>query len=224
MLNTKNITLNLSQERFAPYLDLSSSNDSAALKLYEFNIKLSESFYPSLHNLEISLRNNFHFSISKIYGEDWLLNRDLISGTNKKEFVNLAKIAEIVSKSKSLSSGEIVSNLSFGFWVSLLYPNYELSLWRGSLHKIFAQNQKITRKEIHQKLEAIKRIRNRAAHHEFILKHDLKFHHQIIYEILECLSPELVKWTLKLDRFPEIFFDYQNFLTKMQTQKNPGDL
>ena len=224
MLNTKNITQNLSQERFSPYLNLAANDDSAALRLYEFNIQLSESFYPSLHNLEISLRNNFHCSISKIYGQWWLLNRDLISGTNKKEFVNLAKVEEIVSKSKSLSSGEIVSNLSFGFWVSLLYPNYELSLWRGSLHKIFAQNTKITRKEIHQKLETIKRIRNRVAHHEFILKHDLKTYHQIIYEILEYLSPELVSWTSKLDRFPEIFLDYQNFLAEIQAQKNPGDL
>ncbi len=224
MLNTQNITQNLSPERFSPYLNLTSNNASAALRLYEFNIQLSESFYPSLHNLEIVLRNNFHLSIAKVYGDWWLLNRDLISGTNKKEFVNLSKVADIVSKSKSLSSGEIVSNLSFGFWVSLLYPNYELSLWRGSLHKIFAQTQKITRKEIHQKLEAIKRVRNRAAHHEFILKHDLKTHHQIIYQILKYLSPELVNWTSSLDRFPEIFSDYQNFLTKLQTQKNPGDL
>lgn len=214
MLNPDSVLRNLSIERFEPYLNLAANNRSAAFRLYEFNIKLSESFYPSLHNLEISLRNNFHFAIAKTYGEKWFLNDDLILGTNKKESVNAAKVAEIITKSKSTDANLIVSNLSFGFWVSLLYPNYELGLWRNSLRKVFSQNKKITRKEIHQKLEKIKQIRNRAAHHEFILKHDLGTRHQIIYEILNLLSPELANWTSELDRFPEIFAEYQRFFTK----------
>lgn len=224
MLNTNNILQNLSFDRFNSYLNLAANKESEAFKLYEFNIKLSESFYPSLHNLEISLRNNFHLSIAKTYGENWFLNRDLMAGTNKKEFVNISKIDEIIAKSKQVNSSVIISNLSFGFWVSLLYPNYELSMWRQSLRNVFTENQKITRKEIHQKLESIKQIRNRAAHHELILKFDLKLYHQTIYEILEHLSPELANWTSQLDRFPKIFSEYQDFLAEFQTIKNPGDL
>lgn len=215
---------NFSEERFQTYLDLANHNTSAAFTLYEYNIKLSESFYPCLHNLEISLRNNFHLAIAKTYGEQWFLKQDLIKGSNRKEFVNLAKIADVISKSKSTATNVIISNLSFGFWVSLLYPNYEIELWRPCLRNIFPHENKITRKEIHQKLEGIKLIRNRIAHHEFILKHNLNLHHKTIYEILNYLSPELADWASTLDRFPENFCEYQTFPTKLQTIKNPGDL
>jgi hypothetical protein len=143
------------------------------------------------------------------------LNDDLIAGANKREFVNIAKVEEIISKSNTTNLGEIISNLSFGFWVSFLYPNYELGLWRPALRAIFPQDQKITRKEIHQKLERIKLIRNRAVHHEFILKHDLRSYHKTIYEILHYLSPELIDWTSSLDRFPQIFLKYEDFLAKI---------
>ncbi len=224
MLAANNFLQNLSAERFSKYLNLASNSESAAFKLYEFNIRLSESFYPSLHNLEISLRNNFNFLIRKNYGEEWFLNKELLAGTNQKEFVNLRKIEEIISKSKTFCPNKLVSNLSFGFWVSLLYPNYEISLWRPCLRKLFSENQKITRKEFHQKLERIKFIRNRTAHHEFILKHDLKSCHETVYEIMRHLSPELADWSSNLDRFPKVFLEYQNFLTEIQAIKNPGDL
>jgi hypothetical protein len=116
--------------------------------------------------------------MSEIYGEKWFLNRNLLAGTNNREFVNIAKIDEIILKSKSENTNHLISNLSFGFWVSLLYPNYEINIWRPCLRKIFPSDKKIIRKDIHQKLEMIKLIRNRAAHHEFILKYDLEFYHQ----------------------------------------------
>ncbi len=223
MFTTSHFVKNFSEERFRTYLDLTTDYTSA-LALYEYNIKLSESFYPSLHNLEIALRNNFHLALAKIYGEEWFLKRHLIKGSNRKESVNLSKIEEIIRKEKSTDAHVVISNLSFGFWVSLLYPNYELELWRPALRNIFPQEIKITRKEIHQKIEGIKLIRNRIAHHEFILKHDLKLHHQTIYKILNYLSTELTKWATTLDNFPKVFLEYQTFLTKLQTIKNPGDL
>ena len=223
MFTTSHFIRNFSAERFQTYLDLT-KDYASALALYEYNIKLSESFYPALHNLEIALRNNFNLAITKTYGDQWFLNQDLIKGFNRKEFVNFSKITDIISKLKSTDSNVVISNLSFGFWVSLLYPNYELELWRPCLRNIFSHEIKITRKELYQKLEGIKLIRNRIAHHEFILKHDLILHHKIIYEILNHLSPELAKWATTLDNFPKVFLEYQTFLTKLQTIKNPGDL
>lgn len=208
------IIKNISTERFEPYFKLAKNNASNALKLYEFNIKISESFYPSLHNIEIFLRNNFHLAISKIYGEEWFLDRNLLAGTSGKEFVNIAKVEDIVRKSKIFNVNSVISNLSFGFWVSLLYPNYEIKVWRPALRNAFPSNQKITRKEIHQKLEIIKLVRNRIAHHEFILNHDLESYHKSIYDILKYLSPELIDWASSLDDFLTTKTTYKKFLAE----------
>lgn len=212
MIVTTKLLHSISRERFSPYLKLADNSDLQALQLYEFNIKLSESFYPSLHNLEISLRNNFHLAIAKKYGKDWILNRKLLAGMNNREFVNLSKIDEIISKLQTQDINKIISNLSFGFWVSLLYPNYEISLWRPCLREIFPHDKKILRKEIHQKLENAKFIRNRIAHHEFILKHDLQFHHTNIYELISYFCADFVKWTKDLDDFNYRWQKYENFL------------
>ncbi|MES2962171.1 MAG: Abi family protein [Pseudomonadota bacterium] len=221
MLTIQNLIRNFSSERLSTYLNLTSNSETAAFELYEFNIKLSESFYPSLHNLEISLRNNFHQSLSKTYGENWFLNNTLLVGSKNKNPANIAKVAEVISKLKpvnltKINSNDVISNLSFGFWVSLLFNKYELDIWRPCLRNIFPINQKITRNNIQHKLELIKLIRNRIAHHECILKHDLPTLHQTIYEILEYLSPELSNWSSNFDRFPKIFAQYQTFKTKFQ--------
>jgi len=214
MQSQATIIKNISSERFKPYLEMAEGSISSAIKLYEFNIKISESFYSSLHNVEIFLRNNFHSAMMEIYGEKWFLNRNLLAGTSGREFVNIVKVDDIIAKLKTSNTSDVISNLSFGFWVSLLYPNYEINIWRPALRKIFPSEQKITRKEIHQKLEIIKLTRNRTAHHEFILNHDLEFYHKVIYEILEYLSPELVKWTSSLDKFLEVSRVYEDFLVK----------
>ena len=158
MLATQNLIRNFSSERLTTYLNLASNSESAAFELYEFNIKLSESFYPSLHNLEISLRNNFHQLLSKTYGENWFLNNTLLVGSKNKNRANIEKVAEVLSKLKltpltKIKPSEVISNLSFGFWVSLLFNKYELDIWRPCLRNIFPIEQKITRANIQHKLE-----------------------------------------------------------------------
>jgi len=206
---------NISEVRFKPYLEIAENNMMKAIKLYEFNIKISESFYPALHNLEISLRNKFYSQLSKTHGPRWLLNNKLLSGTNGREIVNINKINDICLKQKDFDANVIISNLSLGFWTSLLYPNYELAFWRGCLRDIFPTNQKVIRSDIHKKLENIKSLRNRLAHHELILKNGIETCHSQIYEIMEYLAPETAKWTkTALDRFPDVLEGYKVFLTK----------
>ncbi len=213
MSNTKHqIIKNISHERFLPYLNIAKQNEAKALLAYEFNIRLAESFYPILHNLEISLRNIFNQKIQEIYGQEWLLNKKLILGTNQKELDNLEKVNQIIKKFKTENQSTIISNLSLGFWLSLLYPNYEISLWRPALRNAFSYQNKITRRDVQNKLRDVKFIRNRIAHHECILKLDLKFYHNNAGEILRDIAPENLEFTNKIDRFNEILKEWEDYL------------
>ena len=112
---------------------------SSAIKLYEFNIKISESFYSSLHNVEIFLRNNFHSAMMEIYGEKWFLNRNLLAGTSGREFVNIVKVDDIIAKLKTSNTSDVISNLSIwilGFFtISKLRNKYLATSFKKNFSK-----------------------------------------------------------------------------------------
>ncbi|ASO18613.1 hypothetical protein FHR81_003021 [Actinoalloteichus hoggarensis] len=62
----------LSEARFAPYLAAAGGDEAAALRLYWWNVRVSEAFYPSLHCLEVALRNALHDRLCELSGRsDW---------------------------------------------------------------------------------------------------------------------------------------------------------
>lgn len=67
-----------------------------------------------------------------------------------------------------VTEGKVVAELTFHFWKRLFGAEYEQTLWRTSLKKIFP-NKKITRSQIAIQLEHIYQARNRLAHHEPVL-------------------------------------------------------
>ncbi|MRN68010.1 Abi family protein [Brucella sp. 10RB9213] len=64
-----------------------------------------------------------------------------------------------------VSDGQIIAHLTMHFWKRLFSENYEQTLWKRALKKIFP-NKTLTRAIIASHLEAIYEARNRLAHHE----------------------------------------------------------
>ncbi|MCY4327112.1 MAG: hypothetical protein OXC53_05940 [Rhodobacteraceae bacterium] len=82
----------------------------------------------------------------------------------------------------------VVAALSFGFWASLLGPggtraNCEMTLWRPALRGIFPQCTRLTRRQAHEPLNALRTLRHRIAHHEPILSRNLFDEHKRILEV-----------------------------------------
>jgi hypothetical protein len=71
-------------------------------------------------------------------------------------------------KAKPITPGRMVAELTFGFWVGLTGPKYSVDLWERHLYKAFP-NAKLGRKQLNKRLESIRLLRNRVAHHEPIL-------------------------------------------------------
>jgi len=72
--NIANITENISIDRLSSYKYLDSDSTDLILSRYIFNVQISESFYPVIAALEISLRNRLYNAVAKLKGNNWLLD------------------------------------------------------------------------------------------------------------------------------------------------------
>ncbi|MCK8782724.1 hypothetical protein M0654_22430 [Rhizobium sp. NTR19] len=67
-----------------------------------------------------------------------------------------------------VSDGKIIAELTFYIWKRLCGPDYEHTLWKPTLKRVFPY-KKITRSEVADHLENLYQSRNRLAHHEPVL-------------------------------------------------------
>ncbi|MBD8555154.1 hypothetical protein IFT84_11550 [Rhizobium sp. CFBP 8762] len=67
-----------------------------------------------------------------------------------------------------VTDGKIVAELTFYIWKRLFGPDYEHSLWKPTLKKVFP-NKRVKRSDVADNLEIVYQSRNRLAHHEPVL-------------------------------------------------------
>ena len=105
----------------------------------------------------------------------------------------LRKAKEILTKEgKPLDAGRVVAELSFGFWTGLTGPKYDV-LWRNHLVKIFPRRP-VQRAHVQTRLNSIRKLRNRVAHHEPILSRPLQRDINQIFDIISWMSPVTARW------------------------------
>jgi len=195
----------LSSERLAKYLAASGGDLHHALGVYERNTRLSESFYTPLQCMEICFRNQLNTQLVDKYGADWFR-----PGKVPLETDAVDTIKEVVSglhQAKTpITTGAVVAELSFGFWVGLLGPRYDATIWRQALYLGFMENGKrMKRDRVHGRFNALRRFRNRIAHHEPIFLNNLANTHSEIIEATSWMCPNTAAWTLHHSRFTAVF-------------------
>jgi|SRR6185437_4561768 len=195
----------LSTPRLEKYLVARGGDLHQALSLYEWNTRLSEAFYTPLQCMEICLRNKLSDQLSAAYGVDWLVSQTIPLENDAREQIESA-MRDIETRGKTLTSGAVVAELSFGFWVALLGPRYDATLWRKALYLVFLENGKrIRRDRVHGRLNALRRFRNRIAHHEPIFLSNLPNTHREIIETTNWMCSVTAAWSVHQSRFQVIF-------------------
>jgi hypothetical protein len=180
----------LSTDRLTPYLNAAGGDRLYAVRLYEWNTSLSESLYGVLQGLEVALRNSFHRVLATAFvRDDWYDVCGL--EYDQQEDVRKAK-GRIVRDGKVVVPCKVIAELTFGFWVSLVGPGYAQQIWDAHLHKAFVVP--LGRKAVHRRLEKIRKLRNRVAHHESIIARNLKSDYARILEAVHWMCPNTAKW------------------------------
>lgn len=204
------LTIIFSRERLDGYLNHSTCNQSKAdaLIAYSWNLELSQSLYPALQVLEISLRNTLHHAISVHFGTEHWFELPFLHPREKKQITKV--IDDLKKRKKTREPGRVVAELSFGFWTSLFDIRYEHDqvLWPGLLKTTFQYLPKgqRTRAFLSRELNRIRFLRNRVFHHEPIWHwKDLVQQHQKILHLTKGLSTAASQYLNLFDQFPAAY-------------------
>lgn len=218
-MDIKTIDTIISVERLKPYLLYHNANFDYAIEHYKANILISETFYPYIAILEVGLRNSVNVQLSKRFNDEfWFDNKEFLKNASNFQIDRLIKARNGLShKKKKITSGKIVSELSFGFWTSLLDSRFEVSLWK-SLRLSFPNCPKDIRKRktMSAKFNTIRKLRNRIFHHEPItwnLKVLNDYNEQII-EGIRWLDKDLLCWSEEMFRYNEVVETNRNKIMK----------
>lgn len=179
----------VSSERFARYL-VPASDRSGALEWYRWNLALSAAFYGPLQCLEVSLRNAVHDRLAPNYGDSWYAHASLLTSRDRE--TGRQAVDRVAATGKPVTPGRVIAELSFGFWVGLFANVYDTTLWRTDLYRVFSPRPR--RRELHDKLDRLRTLRNRIAHHEPIYQRNLVDDYRRVCEVVRAVSPELCAW------------------------------
>lgn len=193
----------LTRERLEKYLQATAQDLDAAITLYEKNTRLSEAFYTPLQSLEICLRNCINHQLASIYGEDWFQNGR--PGLSNDSLRMIFDAKEELKKGRGpILPGQVIAELKFAFWVGLLGPHYDATLWRKCLFRAFTNGGGKPRRIVHSRLNAIRRFRNRIAHHEPIFHKNLTQTHDEIIEAINWMCRHTAAWAAHNSRFMSV--------------------
>jgi hypothetical protein len=194
-----------SHDRLAPYLRRHDNSFTQAIEHYKANIEISESFYPLLSILEVGLRNQMDYQLTRKFNTDaWFDNNDFIKIVSRFQIDRITDARNsILREKKEITPGKIISELSFGFWTSLLDSRFEKTLWKN-LRLSFPNcpKQIRQRKTMSSKFNGIRKLRNRIFHHESVTWNIdvIKNYRDEIIEAIDWLDKDLLDWCQDLIR------------------------
>ncbi|WP_203906615.1 hypothetical protein [Rhizocola hellebori] len=200
-----------SDPRLNVYVAAANGDVAVAERLYWWNIEVSGAFYGPLHCLELGPRNALDVQLRSAYARDMWWDAAPLTASGQR------MVAEARAKCRrrgnaSVAADDVVAQLSFGFWTSLLSNSrgsqYDRRLWVPILHRAFP-HYRGRRKDLHDNLEAMRLLRNRIMHHEPIHHRDLTADHRKIYRLIQYIDRASAKEANALDRVQFVLADRQ---------------
>lgn len=205
-MELQKIIKDISNERLEPYLKHCNGNIQEAFTLYEYNTKISQTFYTTLSALEVTLRNKIDQSFKDHFNDEFWLDQVLPQFMSRQ--VEEIKV-KLNQRKKTPTNSRVLAELNFGFWTILFNRNNAKAFWKP-LHRIFEHIPKKDRKrsEISSKLNNIRAFRNRIYHYEPIIWNAeiLDQKHREIFEVMYWLNPDIKECIQSIDTYESIKF------------------
>ncbi len=194
MLTTLEPTI--SPARLATYMVESGRNEGRALALYIWNARLGEAFHLPIQAVEVALRNRINSALSDKFGPIWWSDAGFVSVADPRAIDDITEAKRrIVKRGRPLETGQVVATLSFGFWVAMLNPRYNPTLWSSHLASAFPHlPAAVNRDALQARMRGIADFRNRISHHEPIFKDNITKHWSDCIEALHWMCPSKQKW------------------------------
>ncbi len=196
-----------SPERMQTYLAAAGGDHATALRLYARNAQLGAAFHGPLQAFEVALRNAMHARLEERYGRRWYTNP--AAGLDSHAHDSMAGVLRHGAGVQT--ADRFVASMSLGFWVRLVgrggsvnggrKADYDRTLWRPALHRAFPGHP---RRQVQQRLNDLRRLRNRIAHHEPIVGRDPHKDHDDLLEAMGWISSDVRAWIERHSNLPDV--------------------
>jgi hypothetical protein len=201
----------LSAPRLGRHLAATGDDRARALRLYDWNARISAAVLRDLAHFEVALRNAYDGALTAATPSGqphWTFvpaavfpplyrTKRIAGGSTQRTDVN-RKPREILDAAvgaaggRSASPGKVIANLTFGFWRYLSSKAHEKSLWVPYLHAAYPP--KTNRSDVDARVGRMHNLRNRVAHHEPLLRTDLLAGLDDLLWVAERLDPSIAQY------------------------------
>ncbi|MER7845337.1 hypothetical protein ABTZ03_15470 [Kitasatospora sp. NPDC096077] len=178
------------------------------MRLYAWDSEVARALQSPLRDLEVALRNQLHRQLGGRYArQDWWNERRAEPNRHGRAEIETAE-EKLVRRKPTYETCDVVAQLSFGFWVSLLGKggrggNYEMKYWNPALRHLFREHRG-GREALHGKFDRMRTLRNRIAHQERIFHRHLDEDFRTTVALLRYLSPPMAERHEKHSQVPEV--------------------
>lgn len=159
----------VSPERLASYRARSDGDLITAIELYRWYGELSGAMMETLGHVEVLLRNALAVRMAarqQRLGRSLSWLEDPTFGLDQRARDDIVKAQQRVrAEGKPTSDGQVISELSFGFWRFMLARRYQGQLW-PDLATGFPHAPSRRRQLIEDPVVRLHKLRNRLAHHQ----------------------------------------------------------
>ncbi len=194
------------------------SDDPSAIALYAWNAAISAALLAPLHICEVVVRNAVSEAIESLYGPLWPWSQGFQRSLPNPHGPVYKPQRDLLNQSRKFTTaGKIIPELKFVFWQQMFDSRHEARLWSTQLHRVLPHLDRtkpigILRQELHDRLEAIRQLRNRIAHHEPIFKRNLADEFQSTVQLVHYRSPIVASWMLSNQHASAVLNGTRSFL------------
>ena len=196
------IQRHLSEPRLRPYLEACGEDLPRAVGLYRWNARVAAAFWEVLGHGEVVLRNAIHDALTDRHRRNH--SPGIWFDDPRGELAPQAHVEIAVARRRAgqvaaaALPGKIVAELPFGFWRYLLARRYSATLWPALRHS-FPHLRRGDRARLERPVIRLHLLRNRIAHHEPLLRHDLDARLVDLRAVFDSIDPRLTTWALDDD-------------------------
>lgn len=199
----------LSAPRISTYMNAAGGDLEKAMLLYGWNARASAALMVPFHFTEVVIRNAVSDALTTAYGPDWPWRPAFANTLPHQTGASFNPKRELFrARSGQRTTGKVIADLKFAFWVSIFTQRHDGRLWDHHILGLFPQSSGMSarrlRRKIHGDLEEVRRLRNRVAHHEPIFDCNLEDHVGRMLELIELRSAHTSSWVLAMEEVIEL--------------------
>lgn len=184
-------------DRIDRFLPAAAGSRDDAFRLYLWNCTLCEAFYLPMHFAEIAVRNAIHNHLINRFTVNWFDNRALIGNLDPKRQDEFKELLDSKRQrhGDQMTCHHLVSELSFGFWQHLLTKRFGRVIWAPGVRCAFPHlPNAMDRQQVYDRIEVVRKWRNRIAHHKPIFDRGPTAKFQEITQLIHWVCHDVAGW------------------------------